>query len=345
MSYRRTYNTTVTGHSTVSYPASQNGGTQSVSIDVPIAIDVLVDTDSFDKSISHCSGKLTGLTGAVVATESAEIIAIDSGAREISKSIVDGFFGYIRSEISQQISEYRPKVDVLLIELVKEKEACISKKSQMLEDFSRISERYMKIFQDLDKELVNRIKTISQAVFSFSREATDEISRAFGNSIFNAAAVLNTNRESAQSMLFASGIKRRALKIIESAKHFLVNNLILNKKLDSILIAGFDNSSSTLFIPIILFETYDESQTLHARIIQDSDFAIDISKNNELLNFFPESRDHHWMPMTENDKNQIEFFIQLELNKRFTNSNNHDRRVTEKILQLWNANKTYVLSY
>ena len=60
MSYTRTYSRTVSGSRTVSvsYPASEHGGSRSVTvnIDVPVNINLSVDTRQFDYSVAHCVG-------------------------------------------------------------------------------------------------------------------------------------------------------------------------------------------------------------------------------------------------------------------------------------------------
>ena len=45
------------------------------------------------------------LTGAVVTTETAAIAAKRKNAQKVGDTVVNGFFSYVKSEISQQISE------------------------------------------------------------------------------------------------------------------------------------------------------------------------------------------------------------------------------------------------
>ena len=61
MSYSRRYHTQIAVHysGTVSYPASQSGGTTSYSGTAyeDVTIDVDVDTTRFDAEVSHCRVK------------------------------------------------------------------------------------------------------------------------------------------------------------------------------------------------------------------------------------------------------------------------------------------------
>ena len=67
MSYKRSYHETITvngsGSKTVSYPKSESGGSMTVTVQyterVPVDIDISVDTNQFDKSISFSIGLLT----------------------------------------------------------------------------------------------------------------------------------------------------------------------------------------------------------------------------------------------------------------------------------------------
>ena len=48
----------------------------------------------FEKSINVCNESVGGLTGAVVATEAAQIASINANAKKIGSTIVKGFFQY-----------------------------------------------------------------------------------------------------------------------------------------------------------------------------------------------------------------------------------------------------------
>src|ERR1035437_7398802 len=155
MSYREYYSETITvsGSESYSYPPSEEGGSGSVTvyIDVPVNIEIEVDTHPLDQSVNSAENHINVLTNTIVASEAAEVLAINEGSNKISASIVNGFFSYIRYDISQQISEYRPLVETKFMQLVKLHESCVSKKAQMGDDFARIAERYTNIFNDLDK--------------------------------------------------------------------------------------------------------------------------------------------------------------------------------------------------
>ena len=80
MSYSRSFSKTIAIHysGSVSYPASQSGGSVSYSGTAyeDVVVNINVDTDAFDSSVRHCNNSVGALTGAVVATEGAQVASI-----------------------------------------------------------------------------------------------------------------------------------------------------------------------------------------------------------------------------------------------------------------------------
>ena len=115
MSYSRSFTKRIAVHysGSVSYPASQSGGRVSYSGTQyeNVVVNINVDTDSFDSSVKQCNNSVGVLTGAVVATEGAQVLSIKKNAQKIGQTIIDGFFKTVRSEISQQIMELKNQIE------------------------------------------------------------------------------------------------------------------------------------------------------------------------------------------------------------------------------------------
>ena len=177
MSYTRHFSKTITVHysGSVSYPASQSGGTKSYSGSTKetIHFNVTVDTDPFDESGEHQKDGVDLLTGSVAATEAAQVSSIRENSARIGQTIISGFFKTVKSDISQQITELRTRTDALLVQLNELAKRCNDKRRQMGVDYQRISSRYSKIFDDLNKELDNRIHSIDEPVFRLTRQTDD----------------------------------------------------------------------------------------------------------------------------------------------------------------------------
>jgi hypothetical protein len=101
MSYSEEYGRTISGseYYSRSYPASENGGTIDgyVNWSEDVNITIHVDTSSFDQSVSMIKYHIDGLTGAVVATEAAQIEERVRSADAIGQSVTTGFFRLIGS--------------------------------------------------------------------------------------------------------------------------------------------------------------------------------------------------------------------------------------------------------
>lgn len=344
MSYREYYNETITvsGTKSYTYPASESGGSGSVTvyIDVPINIEIDVDTVPFDQSVDKAENHIIFLTETVVASEAAEVLAINESADKISGSIVNGFFSYIRYDISQQISEYRPLVEAKFIELIKLQESCTAKKSQMRDDFSRIAERYANIFHDLDRETNNRIKALNHAAFTASAQISEKVTCSADNGLFNTATVSNLEGANASALLFSSGIKNRTYHLIKKARRLLLDDKNLKTKLKSILGIHGTKNSSLKFLPVIFTETENESHKQKPEIKYDNDFkAFQHLDFKTLIAQSLRAESFNWARLNGNTINHIETFMQAEI-ALYEVSENHKNRVAEKIWQLWNVNKT-----
>jgi len=350
MSYRKHYSQsiTVSGSKSYSYPASQSGGTGSVTIyiDVPINVEILVDTDPFDTSVNRAQSHLNVLTEAVIASEAAEVIAINEGAEKISNSIVSGFFSYIKYDISQQISEFRPLVETKFMELVKLHESCVAKKAQMTEDFARIAERYTHIFNDLDKEVSNRIKALNQEAFATGLQIGERVTFSSDNSLFNTATISNGETGNAFSFLFSSGLKQRTFQLIKRARKLLLSDKRLSAMLKSVLIQQPAKKNTLKYLPLIYTEIIGANKTRLSSLKSDTNFpgfqSIDFNANS--IAFFEPER-INWVKMNESVKRNMEMYLQLEIAQNYNSPDNvHANRVSEMILSLWNSDKSNILT-
>jgi hypothetical protein len=122
MSYSRNYHETITVSGSksrsVSYPKSDSGGTMTVTVNytenVPVDIRINVDTNPFDQSVGSANRHINMLTSSVIATEAAHIAAKVQTSEAISNTIVDGFFGLIKSEINIGIPMEYQKPNLLI---------------------------------------------------------------------------------------------------------------------------------------------------------------------------------------------------------------------------------------
>lgn len=337
MSYTRSFTKEIPVHysGSVSYPASQDGGTRSYSGTTyeTVTVTIHVDTDNFDAGIAKCNNSINQLTGAVVATESAQMVQINNSAQQISKAIINGFFKTVSSEISQQIAELASKIDSTLIHLNKLATRCKEKQQQMESDYHRISSRYSKIFNDLNKELSNRIFEIDRKVFEFSKESSKEVVRSTETAA--SITVSGTETGKLQAYIGASTAKSHAHGMIGKVYDFLM----VQKRLDATLHRNMldYNTEGTYYTPVMYCLSKGESTECH--LYCNSSFPNNPTNEGDIVE---QMNSKSWELMSNEEKDTLRDYFNAELAKHFTSSDAHSERVRENILNLFNRNSIKV---
>lgn len=331
---------------TLSYPKSDSGGRVSgwvdFSKDIDINIETFVDSQPFEESVVSCNKQVNTLTGAVVATETAEVIAKAHNAKKVGNSLTTGFFNYIRSEISQQIAELKIRTDSILAHLTKQGENCVSKQKQMEGDYSRIKERYGTTFEELNKETRTRIMQLDKPVFVFVKESQSQLFRSTGNSLLN-VTIFGDENSTVQSKMYSSGLKQRGLSILRSADSFLRGNKYLQKEIHSILQNEAGNTA--LHVPIVYLETNDENNGVTSKLCTNS--KIKAFQSNKLINDIKQtlhSPGTHWEPINEEGHRQIGDYLKQEIKQNLSADKAQNERIARLTMSFWNNSPIQVLS-
>jgi hypothetical protein len=346
--YRETVSKTVSKTVSVSYPASQSGGSKSVTVnmlaEIPVEINIDVDTKPFDRSITHCGVHVDLLTTAIVAAETAEIISKEKNSIKVADTIVGGFFSYIRSEISQQVVELSQNIDAQLMHLKELSKSCLAKKNQMKTDYTRISSRYVKTFEDLNSELSNRVFELDNPAFRFMKETDSQKLRMTGNDLVNAVAISGQESSALQSKISASLTKKRALDTLNKAKIFLWQQKNLNGTIQKSMLSG--NDSLSIFTPICFIETNNIDNQIDKNVHSASYLSSlkDHVQKNGLVEYFSSSS-LTWSKLTPDEQKNISQYFNAELNTNYSNHNQHSIRVREMIQQITNLTTINTLNF
>lgn len=325
MGYRRSFQKTI--RVDYDYPATEHGGSGSTY--ETIYVDVYVDTDPFDSSIEDMKREVDTLTGSVIATEGAQVASIHENSRKIGNTIISGFFKTVRSDISQQIAELKIKSEALLVQLNELAKRTHDKKRQMEVDYQRISSRYAKIFEELNHELENRIHSIDEPVFTFTRK-TDEIGSTSQKMVAVPSVTAGENAR-LHSMITSALAKRQALETISKAHRFLEAQYKTDRHIKHCLMPGGENSG--IVAPYCFMESVSSPGVVDAKIYPsiplknvDSSSLLKLSKNVDT------SRDN-----SKETMERIEPFFNSEVATIFTSDNEqHDQRVATLTKQLFN---------
>lgn len=350
MSYSRDYHESITVRgsttTTVSYPKSETGGSMPVTVHytehVPIDIRIDVDTNPFDRSISSANNHVNLLTGSVVAAEAGQLAAKIKSAEDISDTMINGFFGLIRSEINQQLAVIQPKVEALIIELMQHQETCAQKKVQLEGDFAKISERYERIFSNLDKELRNRILLLNQSAVGVHGTLTTNVHRSLSDISSGIATIYNKESGVLQSMLFASSLKSKALSLIDNTKKYLFFEINLSNQLHQILIPVKIEKEVLRKIPVLYLESKAPSSGSDITIFSPGKIPALAENKKVLKNAFSNSS-NKWEALSSKAREQINNYLAIELSGHEENKNIIKPRVAQRILDLWrNDTKIHV---
>lgn len=331
MSYRRSYTGYVHYSGTVSYPASENGGSVSYSGSEPVYITIDVDTNAFDASVGHCNNAVNALTGAVVATEAAQVESKRQASKQIASTIVKGFFDYVGADLSQKIKELSSKCESLFIALMGHKENCLSKSKQMQDDYNRISKRYSKIFEDLDKETVSRIEVLDKPTFQFAESAQNLVDRNSNTDLLGISTISANENIKLETVLSCSHVKQQASVLLDKANCYLQGTYRLANSVRDML--DDSQAENDILLPVMFVESVKNIENKETRIIGTDDSftpsgdAVDSTLRSKFM-----SKDVEWGNMNSNDFDKVISYLNAEVQ-----SDQMDDRTLKTMLGLLNG--------
>ena len=331
MSYTRQIRKTIAVHysGTISYPASEHGGSKSYSGTVyeDVVVNVKVDTEPFDNSTRNCSTTVDGLTASVAATEIAQIESIKANSRKIGKTLVDGFFKTVRSEISQQINELVNTINAIIVKLNSDTQRCNNMKHQMEVDYNRKYEQYLKIFSDLDNELENRIRGLDVSTFLFRNEADKLYNRFADNDMISTVSISGGENTRLGVQLSTVLTKQRAYKTLNQAIQFLQTQKNTADTINSSIIDA--NNEGSVFLPVCYMESVDKKGSVICDIYTPN------TLNDYKLKIGEELRPHKWTKMSNENMDVVRRYFNEEISLSL-DSNMHNDRVRDQIIRLFN---------
>lgn len=332
MSYNRSFSRTIAVHysGSVSYPASERGGTVSYSGTAyeDVYVDIHVDTNDFDRSISNCNSTVNGLTASIGAMNAAQCKAINDNANKVSKAIIDGFFHTVRTDLETQKAELQQVIESRLILLRQQAASLREKKENMKEDYARTSARYQKIFSDINNELSVRIHQIDQPIFNFAKDVDDQNSRMLHTDMVQNTVTLNKESGLLQSQISAAMVKQHALLAMNQASEFLMSKARTELTLQNTGLPKFDQDR--FYIPVCYMET-KSAKSVEQKCHINSKYSNCIS---EQLNKSLSEKDLD--KNTDSENNQIKSYFEDEVAQKIKGNDSHSSRVKALILKMFN---------
>lgn len=336
MSYSERYSTSVhySGSVSYSYPASQNGGsgTAHYSGSVPVTVVINVNTQPFDGSVNRFNASVDALTGSVAAMNAAQCIAIQQTADDVSTSLIDGFFGLINTELSQQLQALDSAIKAAFGLIFEQGKAVTDKKTQMEGDYNRISSRYVRLFADLDTECHKRIYALDKPSFLLSENVQKQLLNEHGNT--TALNFLGIEEEaSSKTLMFISLIKRRVLEVLQTIHDYITQEATINSLVNSLLFDEEIKENIDLCIPVV----WIENDMLESNAVSHECFSC-IEQQDEIAKITEAfcSTASGWTGYEETEKEALDKeFISLAESCFIDSQDETEKRVYQTMMSLW----------
>lgn len=132
------------------------------------SFDMVIDTEPMATVMSTVGAGVLGVTGAVVAMQSAVVAQEEEAAQTISANVDRGFYMLMKSQISQKMAAMSAKISSQLLLMKKFRADILRMKELMTSDYNRIYRRYRKQFASLNKEAETRVREIDKSAMEVS---------------------------------------------------------------------------------------------------------------------------------------------------------------------------------
>ncbi|MCF0242111.1 MAG: hypothetical protein HUK25_05695 [Treponema sp.] len=349
MSYTQNFRTsvTVTGSKSVSYPASEHGGSTTVYFEKtePVNISIYVDTEAFDSRIYEAESNIDNLTGSVVAMNSAQCASIIRSGEEISNTITKGFYKLIGSEVTTQISENKSQLQskfALVMELAKD---INNKHSRMEIDINRLKRHYGEIFKGLDEDCRKRVLSLDKPSFILSNCRTKLIKNPYlkegAFSLHEISDTTNSNNLSTIARLRSQ--VSNVINVITNSE-LKTRDYLRNVQTFSENIPVSEKQVS--MIPVIFYEEQDicEKNRTNLNSVCNSFIPSSNEIQNQVCSFVSGTNADNWISNSEYEEKMIDQnFIALAESDFANNSSDEKQRIHDTVMKLWKSNSIKTL--
>jgi hypothetical protein len=266
-----------------------------------------VDTKPMAEEMRSVSKHVTATTGAVVAMQTAVVIAEAKAAEHVCANVNRGFYSLIRSQISQKMAKLQSEVDSHLIQLLQQKKALLSIKNRMQKDYNMISARYIKLFNGLNANLKQRVFELDKPTIDFAIKEIDKIGNR--TKYLSAMVPIGQNEAlNASQKIISSNIKYRGQNVISSMNGFLHEMNNQKKLTDQILIKdGRIVSSSKVYSPVVIMMCNRDQNNANFEIQIPTTHFNQASKAAIQNVVFSEVDQVQWKSNTQNSELKSEF--------------------------------------
>lgn len=318
---------------TIPIGVNSGGGSRDLSFTETIDVDIEVDTEPFDNSIVDCKENVGLLTGSVAATETAQVASINENSKKVAKTIITGFFKNVQADISSQVMQLSQKVDSRLMHLREQAKTLLAKKEQMENDYQRTKARYIKIIEDLNRELEHRIRALDEPIFKMVSTVEGESERMINADFAEIASVIAKENTSLSAQIGSAMTKKRAKQAISQATEFLRIQKMTDLAIDRSTISGMRAENGEWFLPVCFFEASEKGGVVRKDCAYDKNHLPKevVGKIDDAIFSNPDRK----IEMQPVERENVEKFIKASLQEAANASTTpHDMRVVNTISKL-----------
>lgn len=312
---------------TVTLTVGDKSASKTVVLEEPIDIYLEIDDSPYNSSVNDCGRHIESLRNSVAACNAAEVAHKIASTQQIGKHISRGFLGYITASLDMQNMEECSNLEAVIAELQSQSDELVNRKKVMIDDYDILTTRYSALFENLDKELAQRIHMLLEPCFRFVESSGKEQLRNIGSSLSAMALVGHKEQLDVQARVSAITVKQRAAGLIESAKRYLLGQKQLARQIEHVLVGGCKNARWML--PVVVVEKSVSGGGKETEIIMNGQTArmgISASRVRQTV------QQSALPSMTPEERRRIEAYLEKEI--QGLGSSEHDKRVAGMMRQL-----------
>ena len=340
MSYTESYTVQVPFSGTVKYqyPRSEHGGSGTVSYsgEVPISLNIEVDTRPFDQSLVGTNSALLNVAKGVNTFQGAQVKTIVDREKRIIETTTNGFFRVIGSDISREISENQNNLAANIALLTQKGAAIEAIHYQMESDYRRIWTRYRNVFQRLDFECENSINELDRSAFELAKKKKTLLFHPYQD---KAGKFVNYITETGIPELLITGarVNKKMSGILEK----ITDTAMIAEQYqgDSKKICNniYTEEKKCEYIPIIYIQTDDLTGTSKKMEYYSSDVSNQNIINDNVDKMLRSVSEKAWKELDTEEKTEIDSYFMLQFENYMKSQDETDKRICEEILKLYRA--------
>ena len=294
--------------------------------------DITVDTHPMAQSIDTINGNVRNVTTAVVAMETAVVLANEHAASKVCRNVDNGFFMLMNSQLSQKMAACASTISSKTMQMEKFRKDILRIQKVMTDDYMRIARRYTKHFNTLDKALEQRIHELDKAAMELGRLQHGMTGKLCGEC--SKAMVYSVDTNEIANKASQAQVKVRSSKAIGVMTDDISAKLHYNSKVNHILKEDTVEAKEEKYIPVVVVESesmFDKSNTVNNVYFSNEQKSGADKISNAVQE---ESSKFDWQEVTSEDYERIKTSFM-----NYCSSAGMQDRVASEVMRLFEGSK------